>query len=222
MGLFLLMLGGVVVSAIALYGSMAAFRSSWTEGRRIRPERNRKLGGRKYVRKVAINSAMSPIVIFGTAFLAYDAMFYEAEFSFWRMLLEVVGVLMLYDFLYYLAHRFLFHDGPMHRHHAVHHTAKYPVAQDSLYVHPAEMIVGLVLFLGCTWIVGPVHIYSFGLIFLIYSVLNVLIHSGIDMRGPLKPFGVMARAHDKHHIDMGKGNYASITPLFDWLFRTVE
>jgi sterol desaturase/sphingolipid hydroxylase (fatty acid hydroxylase superfamily) len=28
--------------------------------------------------------------------------------------------------------------------------------------------------------------------------------------------------HDAHHVDMHKGNCATITLLYDWLFRTLE
>lgn len=28
--------------------------------------------------------------------------------------------------------------------------------------------------------------------------------------------------HDAHHIDMHRSNYATITLLYDWFFRTVE
>ena len=55
---------------------------------------------------------------------------------------------MLFDFLYYLTHRFLFHGKALRRVHALHHRALEPTYIDALYVHPLETFIGLVLFLG--------------------------------------------------------------------------
>ena len=60
------------------------------------------------------------------------------------------------------------------------------------------------------------------MIFVFYTVFNVLNHAGVNVpRFPLKTLGVLAVKHDRHHHSMLSGNYASITPLPDIVFRTV-
>ena len=130
----------------------------------------------------------------------------------------------LYDFLYYFMHRFLFHEWKLLRPvHTVHHTNKFPTAFESLYLHPLENAMGLGLLMICTAIVGPVSLPAFGVIFAVYSLLNLVIHSGLDFKRPgLRAFGYMARKHARHHASMRAGHYASITPLPDILFDTYE
>jgi sterol desaturase/sphingolipid hydroxylase (fatty acid hydroxylase superfamily) len=71
--------------------------------------------------------------------------------------------------------------------------------------------------------VGPVNIYTFAGVFVIYSCLNILNHTGLDLPFfPFRTLSYLARKHDGHHISMRSGNYASITPLFDRLFGTAE
>ena len=65
----------------------------------------------------------------------------------WQVLLDIVVVLMVYDFFYYLMHRFLFHgQGRMRQVHAIHHQARQPTYIDAHYVHPLETFMGLGLF----------------------------------------------------------------------------
>ncbi len=96
----------------------------------------------------------------------------------------------------------------------------------SRFAKPIARVVlaaaGLLLLAFSTWLVGPVHPYSYGLVFFLYSQMNILVHCGLDLRGPLAPFGFMARKHDGHHKHMKAGNFASITPLWDLVFRTAE
>jgi sterol desaturase/sphingolipid hydroxylase (fatty acid hydroxylase superfamily) len=104
--------------------------------------------------------------------------------------------------------------------HAVHHRVRYPTTIDSLFLHPFEGFCGLALLMLCTWIVGPVHAYTFGACFLVYSWLNIIIHGGVRL--PIPYLGMLARNHAVHHVDMKAGNYASISPLPDLLFGTHE
>ncbi len=59
----------------------------------------------------------------------------------WSVLVDIFVILMVYDFFYYLVHRFLFHDGgfmggPLIWVHAVHHQQHNPCRLDSSYIHP--------------------------------------------------------------------------------------
>ena len=66
----------------------------------------------------------------------------------WRHLVDIVAVLMVFDFMYYLTHRFVFHGRLMRKVHALHHQVRTPTYIDALYVHPLETSIGLALFLG--------------------------------------------------------------------------
>ena len=148
----------------------------------------------------------------------------------WKILLDVVLVLMIYDFFYYLTHRFLFHgQGYMRKVHAVHHQARSRVSSiDSHLLHPWELFIGIALFYLVTTAYAlvqghPFHFSTIVITSVIYTQLNQVNHCRIDMSGrPWKILNWIAIRHDAHHLDMHRGNYATITLLYDWLFGTLE
>ena len=78
-------------------------------------------------------------------------------------------------------------------------------------------------FLASVALVGGVHAYSFAVLFIGYTTLNVINHAGLNFqRFPLRTMGMLAVKHDKHHHSMRSGNYAFLTTLPDTLFGTVE
>jgi sterol desaturase/sphingolipid hydroxylase (fatty acid hydroxylase superfamily) len=224
MSLFVLMSAVIALSGVLLIGLTLLFRMPITDNHRIREEPVKIPKGPKFWRLASINSVLSISMIFGLTYLFYAFLFHEEAASPLRMLLEGVGILITYDFAYYLVHRYLFHQwGPLKSVHAVHHTVRYPTAYDSLYMHPLENAIGVLLLMLCTFLVGPVSIYSFVGVFVIYSSLNILNHAGLDLPFfPFRTITALAQKHDKHHVSMRSGNYASITPLFDVLFGTAE
>ncbi len=213
--------GSSFVLMIALQLTFHAGRSA---GWRIREEPQRKLVGLRFWRVVALNAGFSALLVFGTTLGLAPQLFSEAMPSAGRLVYEFAAVLLLYDLLYYLAHRYLFHEWKLLASvHAVHHTAKFPRAIDSLYIHPVETLIGLALLFVSLWLVGPVSVLSFALIFLVYSHLNILLHCGLRLPTVLaRPLNAMHEKHDRHHVSMKRGNYASITPLPDLLFGTAE
>lgn len=58
--------------------------------------------------------------------------------AWWKYIADIFIILMVYDFFYYLAHRYLFHDGPLGGPliwvHAVHHQQHDPCRMDSSYI----------------------------------------------------------------------------------------
>ena len=219
MPLYVLLLAILGFTGVFMTALHFGFHAPGSKPLRIREEKGRKLGGRSYYVRGALNALFSGAMVFVFAYGLYPHLFYEATPAWWRIPLEVVVVLLVYDFAYYFLHRFPFHQwSVLKRVHAVHHKAKYPTVLDSLYLHPVENILGLALLTACTWAVGPVHIYSYAVMFFIYSHLNLSVHCGLDL--PL--LGPMSKKHDKHHASMRAGNYASLTPLPDLLFGTTE
>lgn len=148
----------------------------------------------------------------------------------WRYPLDIFIILMAYDALYYLTHRFLFHgQGQLRRVHALHHQARRPTLIDGHYVHPVETFIGLAL-IQLT-MVGyalatpehSLHAVSAGLTAVIYLSINVINHAHIQLPySPFKTLNWIAAKHSVHHENMHKGNYASITLLYDKLFGTLD
>jgi len=224
MSLFVMVSIVLALSGALLIGLTLLFRMPVSDPHRIREEPVRTLKGSSFWRTALFNSVLSISMVYGLTYLLYGVAFYPAAASAWRMLLEGVAILITYDFAYYLVHRYPFHQWRLLRRiHAVHHTVRFPVAYDSLYMHPLENAIGLLLLILCTYLVGPVSIYSFAGVFAIYSFLNIVNHAGLDLPFfPFRTLGALARKHDRHHVSMRSGNYGSITPLFDLLFGTAE
>jgi sterol desaturase/sphingolipid hydroxylase (fatty acid hydroxylase superfamily) len=169
--------------------------------------------------------------------LATNLFFYAAILPFclnlaprplWRHAVDVVAVLALYDFMYYLTHRFVFHGRPMRKIHALHHQARKPTYIDALYVHPLETAIGLTLFLGSMPLVAalsgaPLSAYSMAVATLLFTQLNTINHAWIELpRFPYRTVTRITRIHAAHHVDMNHGNYATLTTLYDRLFGTYE
>jgi sterol desaturase/sphingolipid hydroxylase (fatty acid hydroxylase superfamily) len=148
----------------------------------------------------------------------------------WKILLDVFLILMIYDFFYYLTHRFLFHgQGYLRRVHAVHHQARSRISSiDSHLLHPTEIFIGIALFYVVTVVYAliagqPFNFATIVITSLIYTQINQINHCRIDLDTfPWKTLNWIAIRHDAHHIDMHKGNYATITLLYDRLFGTLE
>ena len=224
MSLYVMLSIVLALSGTLLIGLTLLYRMPITENHRIREEPQRTPKDQKFWRIAVFNSVLSISMVYALTYLLYAFLFYEEAASLWRMLFEGVALLITYDFAYYLVHRYPFHQwGLLKRVHAVHHTVRYPTAYDSLYMHPLENAIGLALLMFCTFVVGPVSIYSFAGVFVVYSLLNILNHAGLYLPFfPFRTITALSRKHDRHHVSMRSGNYASITPLFDLLFGTAE
>ena len=146
----------------------------------------------------------------------------------WRHLLDVVAVLLVFDFFYYLTHRFLFHGKALRKIHGLHHRAHTPTYVDALYVHPLETFIGLFLFLGSIPLVaalggGPLHAGSMAIATLIFTQLNIINHTYVNLPFfPFKTLDYITSIHAAHHVNMDQGNFATLTMLYDWLFGTLE
>jgi sterol desaturase/sphingolipid hydroxylase (fatty acid hydroxylase superfamily) len=144
------------------------------------------------------------------------------------VLLDIFIVLMFYDFFYYLTHRFWFHgNGRMRQVHAVHHQARSPTYLDAHYVHPLETFVGLALYMGSIAVLapvlGPYSVITIVITFVIFTNINIINHTHVDLDYfPFKTLTWITRKHHVHHENMHKGNYATITLLYDRLFGTLD
>lgn len=150
----------------------------------------------------------------------------------WEVALDIFIILMVYDFFYYLTHRFLFHDGPLGgpllKIHAIHHQNKNPCRQDSSYLHPLESIIGLALFMGTiallALILGKFSVLTLLVAHVVFLSVNLHNHDLVE-EAPRFPFGYWhhsAHMHHVHHSRFTSGNYATITLFYDWLFGTYD
>lgn len=149
----------------------------------------------------------------------------------WKVVLDVFVILMFYDFFYYLTHRFLFHDGalggPLKRVHAVHHRQKNPCRQDSSYIHPLEVAIGLGLYacsiFALAQIMGRFHVLTVILTWVAFSELNLHNHDlWEEERFPWRYLNYTSKMHHYHHAKFTGGNFATITLLYDWMFGTYD
>lgn len=146
----------------------------------------------------------------------------------WRHLVDIVAILFVFDFMYYLTHRFLFHGQILRKVHALHHQSRTPTYIDALYVHPLETFIGLALFLMSIPIVGAfggsqVHALSASIATLIFTQHNTINHVYTDLpQFPFRVINYITGVHASHHIDMNHGNYSTMTMAYDMLFGTYE
>lgn len=146
----------------------------------------------------------------------------------WKVLVDVVVILMFYDFFYYLVHRFWFHgSGPMRRIHALHHQARQPTYIDAQYVHPLETLTGLAILMGSVVVLaalfGQFHIASIVVMYVLYTQLNTINHTFVDLPYfPFKTLSSITKKHHIHHENMQMGNYASLSMVYDKLFGTLD
>jgi sterol desaturase/sphingolipid hydroxylase (fatty acid hydroxylase superfamily) len=224
MELFIILLLGYAAASLTLVLLKRAFKSESMKGWIISEDPRRSVDSANLHRTVRFNSMVSVGFMFLCSFLFYDFLIHGRAVSVPRMVFDVVLVLVLYDFGYYFIHRYPFHEWRLLRRvHSIHHQTRHPRGIDSLLLHPAETCIGLGAFLSAVALVGGVHYYSFAVLFIGYTTLNVINHAGIGFRRfPLRTLGHLAVQHDKHHRSMRSGNYAFLTPIPDALFGTLE
>jgi sterol desaturase/sphingolipid hydroxylase (fatty acid hydroxylase superfamily) len=228
MSLYLMITVVLVLAGAVMALFTALSRSPYGADHQIRATKSHSLSREKFRRTVILNSVLSLVLVFGFAFALGGRVFHGGAVTPLRCFVEGAAILLVYDFFYYFVHRYPFHEWQLLRRvHTVHHVIKNPTAIDSLYLHPLENLIGLGLLFGSVFLLaqlaGPLSVYSFGWSFLIYSLLNVIVHAGLDLRSPaLGLVSYFAIRHNKHHVGMQGKNYASVTPLWDIVFRTEE
>lgn len=149
----------------------------------------------------------------------------------WRTLLDIFTILMVYDFFYYFTHRFLFHasplGGPLMWMHAVHHQQKNPCRLDSNYLHPLETCIGLALYCGTVTLLaalmGNFQVVTVVVTYVLFLEINEHNHDLMEIsRFPFKNMHRKAYLHHVHHARFTGGNFGTISSLYDWLFGTYD
>jgi sterol desaturase/sphingolipid hydroxylase (fatty acid hydroxylase superfamily) len=218
---YIIVLAILGLDGVLLAGLAWAYHAKRFQPYRISMKESMKVPDRERLRNIAFISVLSLIAVFGMTRVMYPFTFHQRPTSGWRMAYEIVAVLLVYDFAYYWLHRGMHHKKVMRYVHAVHHEVHNPTAMESFYLHPIELFAGLALLMACTFLLGPVHIYSFAVVFFIHSTLNITVHSGVvSKRWWLFPIDHLTQKHYVHHAGNYDNNYASLTPFWDMLFGT--
>jgi len=177
----------------------------------------------KRIRVMSVTSVLSLAAVFGTAYVFQDYLIATTSASWGKIVGQAALVLLVYDFLYYFLHRIMHIKKLMKFVHGVHHRARNPSALESFYLHPVELFAGVFLMYACVALVGPIDVYAFGIVFFVYSTLNIVVHSGLIFGGALAyPIDFLARKHHIHHNGDFDKNFSSLTPLPDLLFGTAK
>jgi len=190
---------------------------------RLRDPKPNKVTLKTKIINVLGNSAIAVMMLVGILYIGGDALIYAAndETSGMTIFGEMLAVLLVYDLMYYFAHRAMHHPKVMKQVHGVHHYIRYPTAFESIYVHPVEGMIGIGLLMLSLTILGPIADTSFLIAFFIYTSANILVHANIRLNHPIfKLANYWAVRHDIHHGTQLNKNYASIFPFFDQLFNT--
>lgn len=215
---FVLVVDGALLTFLAF-----AYHSKRFEGYRISLKESMKVPGAERLKNIAFIAVLSLAAVLGMTGAIYRFTFHDHLVTAWRIAYEIVAILLVYDLAYYWLHRAMHTKKLMRLVHGKHHEVHNPTAMESFYLTPAELFAGLGLLLACTWLVGPVSIYSFAAVFFIHSTLNITVHSGLlSKRTLLWPIDHLTRKHYTHHAGNYDNNFASLTPFWDMLFRTAK
>lgn len=147
--------------------------------------------------------------------------------AWWQIAFDCFCILMFYDFIYYLTHRFLFHGKPLLWMHAIHHQQKKPCRQDASYLHPLESCIGMALFCAAVILIaalsGGIGVVTAILTFIFFLEINQINHDLIERENfPFKYIHYLSRMHHVHHAKFSGGNFATLSLFYDWLFGTYD
>ncbi|WP_419930668.1 sterol desaturase family protein [Candidatus Poriferisodalis sp.] len=172
-------------------------------------------------RNIALNSTLS-LACYAVAISVAPRWLYATEPTGIAVFAaQVVGALVIYDVLYYVMHRAMHLPRLMRLVHGVHHRVRYPTARDSLYLHHAELMAGIMLLLVAVAVVGPVSTWAFLTIVLVHGLINVIVHTNLVFPHPLFAlWNHWVMRHHRHHAGHLDRNYATIFPFWDRLLGT--
>jgi sterol desaturase/sphingolipid hydroxylase (fatty acid hydroxylase superfamily) len=218
----------IILSILLFDGALLTFLAFAYHAKRFEPFRislkeSMKTPSAKRLANIAFIAVLSLIAVFGMTGLIYPYAFHDGPVRAGRLVFEILAILLVYDFAYYWLHRLMHTTRGMRWVHGRHHEVRNPTAMESFYLTPAELFAGLGLLLACTWLLGPVSIYSFAVVFFIHTTLNITVHSGLlSKRLLLWPIDHLTHKHYTHHAGNYDNNFASLTPFWDMLFRTAK
>ena len=151
-----------------------------------------------------------------------DDIFLKEYISPTIIIVEVLIVLAVDDFFFYLLHRYMHTNKFIYKKiHKIHHRANTPIPIEYIYVHPLEWMSGMIgPFIGMI-LMGGISFYSYVIYLLVRNFHELHIHSGIltSKLFRILPFYGTNEHHDIHHSKRD-GNYSSTFTYLDYIFKT--
>ncbi len=213
----ILVFAGALVATLTWAASSAQFAKY-----RIRAPAHEEIPRVRKLINTSLNNTMSLLIFIAYFYYLGERTLYAGWPGVTQLLGETLGVLLLYDFMYYLYHRGMHQPRVMKFMHGVHHFVRHTTADKSIYTHPLETIGGLALLILAILILGPISSVSFLVVFFLYSSINIIVHANLVFPHPVfRLFNFWTRSHDVHHHKV-KHNYASIFPFWDQAFGTAR
>ena len=140
--------------------------------------------------------------------------------------LSVPVALLVHDFYFYWAHRFMHQPGIFERVHRIHHLSTNPSPLAAFAFHPLEAVIEALGFILILTVV-PMHPLAFLIVSTLMITINVIGHLGYE----LYPSGLQASAfgkflntatgHNQHHRAFSF-NYGLYPLVWDRLFKTTH
>ncbi len=219
---FAIWIGLLLFDALLMAGLTWMAHSARYRQYRIRStERDEIPLARKHINTM-LNNLLSLSIFVAFFYFLGETSLYGSWPGVTTLLGEVLGVLLLYDFMYYFFHRSLHHPRLMKYIHGVHHHVRHTTSDKSIYLNPIETMGGLGLLVLSIVILGPISATSFLFVFFLHSVINIIVHSNLVLPHPaFRLFNFWTVRHDFHHHKV-RYNYASIFPFWDQAFGTYK
>lgn len=134
--------------------------------------------------------------------------------------LELVGLILFYDPVFYFLHRLL-HTKHLRAAHGIHHKSVRPTPWSGLSVHPIEAVfieLPILLFV----LVFPTSVATLVLFQIVLHYFSSVGHANFDPFGRLSGFEMiksMVRWHQAHHSQVDV-NFTAFLPFWDKIFKT--
>ncbi|HXG28832.1 MAG TPA: sterol desaturase family protein [Nevskiales bacterium] len=220
---FFLLWGAILAfDGLLMAGLTWAAHSEKYRKYRIRTPERDDIPPRRKTINTSLNNVMSLLIFVAYFYFLGEQTLYAGWPGVTRLLGETLGVLLLYDFMYYFYHRGMHVPKVMKYLHGVHHFVRHTTSDKSIYLHPGEAIGGLGLLILAIVILGPISTTAFLLVFFLHSSINIIVHSNLVFPHPaFRLFNFWAIRHDIHHHKV-RYNYASIFPFWDQAFGTYQ
>ena len=153
----------LIMGFVFLFNSLAvwAVESSGLKKYRLRNPDVVPLSATNKYPRIVLNGIFAVGLYFGFAYFFSQYVTHDLGTGPLRVVGEVLAILLLYDFMYYLMHRVLHWPRVMKHVHGRHHVVRNPTAADGLYLDPLDNFAGLGLFFLSVVIIGPVSTATF-------------------------------------------------------------
>jgi sterol desaturase/sphingolipid hydroxylase (fatty acid hydroxylase superfamily) len=134
---------------------------------------------------------------------------------------QVVVALLAFDLLWYGYHRAAHSHKRLWRVHGVHHAPAQLYALMHLVFHPFDLLVSRFVVATIVFRFTGVTPNAIFIAVVIIGLQQMISHVNADLRvGPLNYVLVGTETHRYHHGANERGNYGSVTPLWDIVFGT--